>query len=76
MPIQKFGSFEEAERALWLPSGHPDCVGKWAALLALSRRMHPNRKIFKGVRRYASVFERSELDSAPESASATQSSKE
>jgi len=73
MSIQKFRSFEEAERGLWLPSGHPDNVGKWAALLALTHRMHPNREIFRGVRRYASVFDRSEPCMATESLNANES---
>ena len=39
MPVERFRNFEDAERALWLSPGDPQCVPKWAALLALSRRM-------------------------------------
>lgn len=62
MPIEKFKSFEEAERALWLPSGHPECVERWAALLTLSQKMHPNREVVRGVKAYSSVFELPEAD--------------
>ncbi len=74
MPLERFESFEDAERALWLPSGHPKCIEKWAALLALTRRMHPDRQQPRGVQKYSSVLERSDSSGAESSRTRTPTS--
>ena len=51
MPVYKFRSFQEAERALWLPTGDPRLAEKlralWKAAWFLGGRFTPPRGVFK-----------------------------
>ena len=56
MPVQKFRDFEDARRALWLPSGHKDLIRRIKGLWAFSSRLVP-RQIPRGVRKFRSIEE-------------------
>ena len=56
MPVQKFRDFDDARRALWLPSGHKDLVRRIKGLWAFSSRLVP-RQIPRGVRKFRSIEE-------------------
>ena len=56
MPIQRFKDFESAQEDLWLEPGDPQCVKKWAALLALTRRF-TKTPIVRGIQKFHSLAE-------------------
>lgn len=56
MPIQKFRSLEEAERALWESPMQPDLLARIAALWRFSSQLVP-RDIPRGVRKFRSIEE-------------------
>ncbi len=53
MSVQKFRTFEEARRALWLPAGHPAILERLQHLGQLAR-IRPARR---GVFRYRTIDE-------------------
>lgn len=54
MPVQKFRSFEEARRALWLPPDDPEIVVRMRRLARMARSRRPVRR---GVTRLRSIEE-------------------
>jgi hypothetical protein len=53
MPVQKFRTFEEARRALWMPPGDPLILERMKRLGELGRP----RPVRRGVFRYRSIEE-------------------
>lgn len=56
MPLQRFRSLEEAERALWLDSGDPTILARIGALWRLARQLAPHT-VPAGVRRFRNIDE-------------------
>ncbi|MBM3227100.1 MAG: hypothetical protein FJZ47_25310 [Candidatus Tectomicrobia bacterium] len=56
MPIQKFRSLEEAERALWASPMHTDLLARIEALWSFSMQLVP-RDIPRGVRKFRTLEE-------------------
>ncbi|MGE0495600.1 MAG: hypothetical protein AB7S38_40725 [Vulcanimicrobiota bacterium] len=56
MPLEKFRSHDDAERALWLPSGDPSILVRLRALLEFSHRLCPGQTP-RGVRKFRSLAE-------------------
>ena len=56
MPLQRFRSLEDAERALWLDSGDPSILARLGALWRLSRQLAPHT-IPVGVQRFRNIGE-------------------
>jgi hypothetical protein len=56
MPIERFGDFEAARRALWIPRGDPRLAARIRALWAFSRRMAPGSAP-RGLRRFHTLDE-------------------
>jgi hypothetical protein len=54
MPIQKFRSFDDARRALWVSSQQPNLIARIQALWTFSARLVP-RQIPRGVRKFRSI---------------------
>jgi hypothetical protein len=54
MPIQKFRSFEDARRALWVSSQQHHLIARIKSLWAFSTRLVP-RQIPRGVRKFRSI---------------------
>jgi hypothetical protein len=52
MPVQKFRSFEEARRALWLSSGDPQLLLRMKRLDGMARS---RRRIQPGVTRFRTI---------------------
>jgi hypothetical protein len=44
MPVQKFRTFDEARRALWVPADAPDILRRMQRLGALARARRPIRR--------------------------------
>ena len=51
MGVQRFRSFEEARRALWLPAGHRDIFDRLRRLAAMAR----TQRMAPGVSRFRSI---------------------
>lgn len=56
MPVEKFRSFDEAEKSLWLPTGDPAILDRLRALLDFSHRLVPGTSP-RGVRKFSSIEE-------------------
>lgn len=54
MPVEKFRTLEEAERALWLPTGDPRLLQRMRRLGSMARTQRPIRR---GVTRCHSIEE-------------------
>ena len=54
MPVQRFRSFDEARRALWVESGDPSLARRIAGLWRLSARL-VSRRIPRGVRKFHTI---------------------
>lgn len=57
MPVQRFESFEDARRALWLDAGDPRLGERIRRLWERSRRLAPPLGIPRGVRKFRSIEE-------------------
>jgi hypothetical protein len=54
VPVQRFRTFEEAARALWMSSDDPNLARRIRAVWSRARRFAPP-VVRRGVRRYRSV---------------------
>lgn len=56
MPIQRFRTFEEARRDLWLPPGDPKLLARVRSLWEFSARLAPPN-MPRGVRKFRTIEE-------------------
>ncbi|MHB2018383.1 MAG: hypothetical protein ACYCW6_15665 [Candidatus Xenobia bacterium] len=54
MPVWRFKSHQEAERALWVPPGDASLVGTWRALMSFSV-LAPQCPPVRGVRKFHTI---------------------